>query len=154
MCGITIFLSKFEKNIIDELLQSLKIIQNRGYDSVGISYILNNNYHIKKFASTETTDIGHVTQVLEYNEPRKTANSDSYKKTAETTTDLGTNVWVPSVNTNNYSAASVEQPQVQQSLRTPHLSLVANDDLKTLDSYFTNTGGATLANARALVSWK
>ena len=56
MCGITIFLSKIEKNIIDELLQSLKIIQNRGYDSVGISYILNNNYHIQKFASTETTD--------------------------------------------------------------------------------------------------
>tara|TARA_A100001011_G_scaffold140444_1_gene148409 strand:- start:376 stop:2199 length:1824 start_codon:yes stop_codon:yes gene_type:complete len=56
MCGITIFLSKIEKNIIDELLQSLKIIQNRGYDSVGISYILNNNYHIQKFASTDTTD--------------------------------------------------------------------------------------------------
>ena len=56
MCGISIFLSKVEKNILQELLESLKIIQNRGYDSVGISYILNNNYHIQKFASTETSD--------------------------------------------------------------------------------------------------
>ena len=107
---------------------------------------LHNTSAVWDGANDNTTDIGHVTQVLEYNEPRKTANGGSYQTTAETTTDLGTNVWVPSVNTNNYSAASVEQPQVQQSLRTPHLSLVANDDLKTLDSYFTNTGGATLAN--------
>tara|TARA_Y100000389_G_scaffold113691_1_gene110828 strand:+ start:3408 stop:5231 length:1824 start_codon:yes stop_codon:yes gene_type:complete len=56
MCGITIFLSKIDENIIEELLQSLKIIQNRGYDSVGVSYISNQNYYIQKFATTETSD--------------------------------------------------------------------------------------------------
>ena len=35
MCGITIFVSK--TNIVQHILQSLKQIQNRGYDSVGIA---------------------------------------------------------------------------------------------------------------------
>ena len=37
MCGITVFLSKENKNIIPLILDSLLIIQNRGYDSVGIA---------------------------------------------------------------------------------------------------------------------
>ena len=37
MCGITVILSKKEQNIIQSLLDSLNIIQNRGYDSVGVS---------------------------------------------------------------------------------------------------------------------
>ena len=37
MCGITVIVSKKEQNIIQNLLDSLNIIQNRGYDSVGVS---------------------------------------------------------------------------------------------------------------------
>lgn len=55
MCGITIFLSKSKKNIIDNTLQSLNQIQNRGYDSVGIAY-QNNGWQVYKNASTDNED--------------------------------------------------------------------------------------------------
>jgi len=38
MCGITVILSKTDENIIKSMLNSLSILQNRGYDSVGITY--------------------------------------------------------------------------------------------------------------------
>ena len=49
MCGISGILSKNNSNIIDILINSLSIIENRGYDSVGICYMDNsNNYNILK----------------------------------------------------------------------------------------------------------
>ena len=49
MCGITSVLSKNNSNILDLLINSLSIIENRGYDSVGICYIdICNNYNIVK----------------------------------------------------------------------------------------------------------
>lgn len=53
MCGITLLISKKNKNIIKELLSSLNNIQNRGYDSIGVCYndISNNKSIITKFSN-------------------------------------------------------------------------------------------------------
>ena len=51
MCGIVGYLGN--KNCIDYLLSGLQKLQNRGYDSAGISIINNNNLYIKKYASTD-----------------------------------------------------------------------------------------------------
>ena len=58
MCGITFILSKNKINIIDSILNSIELIQNRGYDSMGICYYDNsyNNYKIIKYASTNIND--------------------------------------------------------------------------------------------------
>lgn len=58
MCGITIFLSKNNSDIIRNILDSLYNIQNRGYDSIGISYFSDNleDWCIEKYASTNNKD--------------------------------------------------------------------------------------------------
>jgi glucosamine--fructose-6-phosphate aminotransferase (isomerizing) len=57
MCGITVFLSKMDENVIVQILKSLSLIQNRGYDSVGISMkTLENKWEIYKHASEEESD--------------------------------------------------------------------------------------------------
>ena len=58
MCGISLIISKNKINIINNLLNSLELIQNRGYDSMGICYydICNNNYNIIKNASINEED--------------------------------------------------------------------------------------------------
>jgi len=58
MCGISFILSKNKKNIIKDLLNSLELIQNRGYDSMGICYYDTNNltFKIEKNASTQNSD--------------------------------------------------------------------------------------------------
>ena len=48
MCGISLFLSKNNTNIIPMIIKSINLIQNRGYDSIGIAYLDNNNNN-KKF---------------------------------------------------------------------------------------------------------
>ena len=49
MCGIIGILSKNNSSILDMLINSLSIIENRGYDSVGIYYIdISNNYNTVK----------------------------------------------------------------------------------------------------------
>ena len=77
MCGIIGFLG--EDNFTEYVLQGLKLIQNRGYDSVGIAYIeddlmkcykrasLDNNYslqvvtdHINGLTIRSGTAIGHT----------------------------------------------------------------------------------------------
>ena len=51
MCGITAI---YGHNIVNKLLKSLKELQNRGYDSAGISYLNENNEMITlKYASTK-----------------------------------------------------------------------------------------------------
>lgn len=57
MCGITAILGKYDLNII---IDSLKNLQNRGYDSAGISYInqsiISSNFIIKKELNKESID--------------------------------------------------------------------------------------------------
>lgn len=48
MCGISVTLCKQNGNSVILLLQSLAQLQNRGYDSFGMSYILNNEIHTHK----------------------------------------------------------------------------------------------------------
>jgi len=55
MCGITAILSKNNENIVEYIIKSLSIIQNRGYDSVGIAMKLE-RWEIFKHASTEISD--------------------------------------------------------------------------------------------------
>lgn len=50
MCGIIGYLGL--DNFNDFIISGLKLIQNRGYDSVGIGTIINNELVIKKYAST------------------------------------------------------------------------------------------------------
>jgi len=51
MCGIVAYLG-YGKGI-DKLYEGLLILQNRGYDSAGISSILNGHFLVHKYASTE-----------------------------------------------------------------------------------------------------
>jgi glucosamine--fructose-6-phosphate aminotransferase (isomerizing) len=55
MCGITIFLSKLKNNIVKDIITSLKQIQNRGYDSVGIALRID-DWRIYKYASDKNDD--------------------------------------------------------------------------------------------------
>jgi len=54
MCGIIGFIGK--TNSLPFLILGLKLLQNRGYDSAGISVMHNNSLNILKYASTETID--------------------------------------------------------------------------------------------------
>lgn len=54
MCGIVGYIGK--NNCKKLLIDGLKKIQNRGYDSVGISLLKNNKINTYKFASTNTND--------------------------------------------------------------------------------------------------
>jgi glucosamine--fructose-6-phosphate aminotransferase (isomerizing) len=54
MCGIVGYIGK--NNCKKILIDGLKKIQNRGYDSVGISLLKNNKINTYKFASTHTND--------------------------------------------------------------------------------------------------
>ena len=52
MCGIVCIISN--NNILNLLLESLEILQNRGYDSTGIGYFENNNIEINKYANLDS----------------------------------------------------------------------------------------------------
>ena len=60
MCGITFIYSKKNTNVLEYIFNSLELIQNRGYDSMGICYlnnnIENNKHEILKKASTLKED--------------------------------------------------------------------------------------------------
>ena len=59
MCGIIAIISKITTNklhYLKILIQSLEQLQNRGYDSAGISYFSNNNIIVEKKASTLNKD--------------------------------------------------------------------------------------------------
>tara|TARA_Y100000992_G_scaffold79648_1_gene50522 strand:- start:1146 stop:2981 length:1836 start_codon:yes stop_codon:yes gene_type:complete len=57
MCGITCALSKNDKNISYFILQSLLLLQNRGYDSAGVmGFSDDNKILIKKHATTDKED--------------------------------------------------------------------------------------------------
>ena len=54
MCGIVGYLGK--NNYYDYIINGLKLLQNRGYDSAGISYIYQNKIETIKYASTSTNN--------------------------------------------------------------------------------------------------
>ena len=54
MCGIIAYLGN--KDCIEYLLNGLYKLQNRGYDSVGISRIINNQIITNKYASTNNNN--------------------------------------------------------------------------------------------------
>jgi glucosamine--fructose-6-phosphate aminotransferase (isomerizing) len=54
MCGIIGYLGS--DIFLSYIISGLKLIQNRGYDSVGISTINNSSLNTIKFASTNTHD--------------------------------------------------------------------------------------------------
>ena len=54
MCGIVGYLGK--ESFVEYVLSGLKLLQNRGYDSAGITTIMENNLITNKFASTNTND--------------------------------------------------------------------------------------------------
>ena len=58
MCGITFIYSKKNINSLAHIFNSLELIQNRGYDSMGICYydIISNNYVIIKKATSSKDD--------------------------------------------------------------------------------------------------
>lgn len=54
MCGIVGYLGN--ENYFDYILNGLKLLQNRGYDSAGLSYLYEGNLKTYKFASTQTNN--------------------------------------------------------------------------------------------------
>ncbi len=56
MCGITAYISSNGKPGIEFIINSLKQLQNRGYDSAGIVSVINNNFIIEKYASVNTNN--------------------------------------------------------------------------------------------------
>ena len=68
MCGI---IAGISDSIVEILIEGLKQLQNRGYDSAGIGYISNEHLKIVKKASTENTN------AIEYLEKYSNSNSNS-----------------------------------------------------------------------------
>ena len=58
MCGISAYLGK--NSSFDYLLNSLKMLQNRGYDSAGIATVLNSDLKVIKFASDSESAINKM----------------------------------------------------------------------------------------------
>ena len=56
MCGISIIISKNNKNVIEHIINSLQQIQNRGYDSVGVAIKNKDMWNIQKSASINNED--------------------------------------------------------------------------------------------------
>jgi len=54
MCGIVGYLGS--DSFIEPILQGLRLLQNRGYDSVGVGFIHSDEIHVVKYASTNTNN--------------------------------------------------------------------------------------------------
>ena len=57
MCGITAIISKDSSNIISLILRSIEILQNRGYDSMGLSLYSNTNSIYKTSGTNSFKDL-------------------------------------------------------------------------------------------------
>jgi glucosamine--fructose-6-phosphate aminotransferase (isomerizing) len=73
MCGIIGYLGS--DYFYDYIFSGLKLLQNRGYDSVGISYIENSTLITKKYASTNTNN--SLEKLEKEIEKNKTLNKNS-----------------------------------------------------------------------------
>lgn len=65
MCGIIASLGKNTKN---NIIEGLKQLQNRGYDSAGISLIHKNQWHVKKYATINNCDPIEILESYHYPE--------------------------------------------------------------------------------------
>ena len=81
MCGITFIYSKKNTNTLEHIFNSLELIQNRGYDSMGICYMNSNtNKHdILKKASTSKKDCFDLLKTIF---ERKNSESNIFSKFA------------------------------------------------------------------------
>ena len=81
MCGITFIYSKKNTNALEHIFNSLELIQNRGYDSMGICYMNSNtNKHdILKKASTSKKDCFDLLKTIFQ---RKNSESNIFSKFA------------------------------------------------------------------------
>ena len=68
MCGITFIYSKKTENSLKHIFNSLELIQNRGYDSIGICYYndMTCKFEVIKKASTMKHDCFDLIQLLYY----------------------------------------------------------------------------------------
>jgi len=98
MCGITFIYSKKNTNALEHIFNSLELIQNRGYDSMGICYINSNtNKHdILKKASTSKKDCFELLKTIYQ---KKTIESSIYSKFA-----LGHTRWATHGGKTDYNA--------------------------------------------------
>ena len=66
MCGITFLYSKKTANSLKHIFNSLELIQNRGYDSIGICYYndMTSKFEVIKKASTSKHDCFDLVQLL------------------------------------------------------------------------------------------
>jgi len=71
MCGIVGYLGQTQ-SAIPAVIDGLVLLQNRGYDSVGISIISDNSLNTVKYASTTTNNAIHL---LKYNIPKEAKSS-------------------------------------------------------------------------------
>ena len=78
MCGITFIYSKKNTNALEHIFNSLELIQNRGYDSMGICYMNSNtNKHdILKKASTSKKDCFELLKTI-YQKKNQESNISS-----------------------------------------------------------------------------
>ena len=68
MCGITLFITKQEnkENAVTNVINSLYQLQNRGYDSFGISYYDKNEKLYKVYKKSNYWNIGQEQDLFEY----------------------------------------------------------------------------------------
>jgi glucosamine--fructose-6-phosphate aminotransferase (isomerizing) len=67
MCGIFGVVTNENKNIVELVLNGLKQLQNRGYDSAGVCFINNTSIEVYKYASTNKEDALDKIQQLQLN---------------------------------------------------------------------------------------
>ena len=67
MCGILGILTNNNSKIYNNIINGLEQLQNRGYDSSGICLLKNNEFYIKKFASTDEISAIEKLRNTEYN---------------------------------------------------------------------------------------
>jgi len=81
MCGITFIYSKKNTNALEHIFNSLELIQNRGYDSMGICYMNSstNKHDILKKASTSKKDCFDLLKTIFQ---RKNSESNIFSKFA------------------------------------------------------------------------
>ena len=67
MCGISVVISKNNENILPFLLQSIQLLENRGYDSAGIAFLSNKIEIIKQIKSNKIDSIEYIKNYISKN---------------------------------------------------------------------------------------